>query len=104
MATRTKVLVVDHDLDTLSKIYLTLVHRNYKAEASDKAEEISERLKRFKPSLLILGKVEYSQVRDTLKIPAIVVVEKEEMLSLQTDSDVILLEKTVYHGKSGPVY
>src|SRR5688572_3545240 len=93
MATRTKVLVVDNDLDTLSKIYLALVHRNYKTEASDKVAEIEERIKRFKPSLLILGRNEYLSINNTLKIPAIVVGEKEELEVMASESDVVFLPK-----------
>lgn len=72
MSTRTKILVVIHDLDILSRIYLALVHRNYKAEASDKWEEIPERLKRFKPSLIILGKKEFELAGQNWKLPGIV--------------------------------
>jgi DNA-binding response OmpR family regulator len=93
MATRTKVLVVDNDLDTLSKIYLALVHRNYKTEASDKVAEIAERIKRFKPSLLILGRNEYLSINNTLKIPAIVVGEKQELEEMTSESEVVFLPK-----------
>jgi DNA-binding response OmpR family regulator len=74
---RTKILVADADITTLSRIYLALIHRNYKAEATDKEEEITERIKRFKPSLLILGLKEYLSVRDQCKIPVIVLTEQE---------------------------
>lgn len=93
MATRTKVLVVDSDLDTLSKIYLALVHRNYKAEASDKASEILERLKRLKPALIILGPKEYSQISAQLKIPAVVVGLTEELSKLVPVAESVFLQK-----------
>ena len=94
MVTRTKILVVDSDLDTLSRIYLALVHRNYKVEASDKKEEISERVKRLKPELLILGQNEYFFFQDKLKIPCIT------LLDLLADEfhvpeDVIIMRKPV---------
>ena len=73
---RIKILVVHHDLDTLSKIYLALVHRNYKTEASDKVEEIEERIKRLKPALIILGKKEWLSLKDILKMRVIIILEK----------------------------
>jgi hypothetical protein len=95
MATRTKILVVDSDLDTLSRIYLALVHRNYKTEASDKDEEIPERIKRLKPALVILGKKEYFIYRDKLKTPCIVLVNNDETETFSTPEDVIILKKPV---------
>ena len=78
MSSQTRILVVYHDLSVLSRIYLALVHRNYKAEASDKWMEIHERIKRFRPSVIILGKSEYLHVKDSLKIPGIVLVDGDE--------------------------
>jgi hypothetical protein len=95
MATRTKILVVDSDLTTLSRVYLALVHRNYKTEASDKVEEIAERIKRLKPALLILGKKEYFIYRDKLKTPCIVLIDNEETAVFSTPEDVILIKKPV---------
>lgn len=54
MPKKARVLVVDSDLHTLSKIYLSLIHRNYKVEATDNAQEIVARVDRFKPRLVIL--------------------------------------------------
>jgi PleD family two-component response regulator len=54
MPKKARVLVVDSDLHTLSKIYLSLIHRNYKVEATDNAQEITARVDRFKPRLVIL--------------------------------------------------
>lgn len=53
MPKRAKVLVVDSDLHALSRIYLFLLHRDYKVEASDNADEIIPRVERFKPRLVI---------------------------------------------------
>ncbi|HEU4471503.1 MAG TPA: hypothetical protein VFR58_10485 [Flavisolibacter sp.] len=95
MATRTKVLVVDGDLDTLSKIYLSLLHRNYKVEAADKAEEIGERIKRFKPAVLILGKKIYDAVQEALKVPGILLLERSESLPQQWKDDLVAIYKPV---------
>lgn len=70
---RERILVVDTDLDHLSRIYLSLIHRNYRTEASNRPEEIKERIKRFRPSLIILNNEEYDHIKESLKIPAIVV-------------------------------
>ena len=54
MPKKARVLVVDSDLHTLSKIYLSLLHRDYKVEATDDAQEIAARTERFKPRVIIL--------------------------------------------------
>lgn len=54
MFKRTRVLVVNSDLHHLSRIYLSLIHKGYKVEASEDAQEISQRVERFKPSILII--------------------------------------------------
>lgn len=92
MATRTKVLVVDSDIDTLSRIYLALVHRNYKAEATDKVEETVERIKRLKPSVVIVGLKEYADLKDVLKTPAILLIEHQHK-GMELPGDVVALEK-----------
>lgn len=55
MPKRPRILVVDSNLHALSKIYLSLIHKNYKVEASDDAQEIMARTERFKPQLIILN-------------------------------------------------
>ena len=55
MSKSTRILVVDSDLHTISIIYLSLNHKNYKVEASDNALEIMTRAERFKPRLIILN-------------------------------------------------
>ena len=92
---REKVLIADQDLDHLTKIYLALVHRNFKAEACNNPDEIRDRLKRFKPSVIILTSKEYQQLRDKLKIPAIILVEKGETMSAELNYGDILLNKPV---------
>jgi DNA-binding response OmpR family regulator len=55
MSKRARILVVDSDLHVLSKIYLSLIHKDYKVEATDDAQEIVARTERFKPRLIILS-------------------------------------------------
>lgn len=55
MSQKPKVLVVDSDLHTLSKIYLSLIHKDYKVEATNEAQEIVARVERFKPRVIILN-------------------------------------------------
>jgi CheY-like chemotaxis protein len=54
MFKRTRVLVVDSDLHNLSRIYLSLIHKGYKVEASEDGQEIIQRTERFKPSIMII--------------------------------------------------
>jgi CheY-like chemotaxis protein len=54
MLKRTRVLVVDSDLHNLSRIYLSLIHKGYKVEASEDGLEIIQRIERFKPSIMII--------------------------------------------------
>ena len=95
MATRTRILVVDKDLNTLSRIYLALIHRNYKAEASDNLQEITQRIKRLKPSLIILGVDEYNSVKDSLRIPVILLKDGKAVMPVDLPSDVITVEKSI---------
>ena len=103
MASRTKVLVVVSDLAALSRIYLALVHRNYRAEATDKSEEIQERIKRLKPSVIILGMKEYLSLSQKLKVPAVLLVEQQqevhslpdEVIALQKPFDISALIRTI---------
>jgi DNA-binding response OmpR family regulator len=85
---REKILVVDHDLDSLSRIYLALIHRKFKAEACNNSQEISARLKRFKPSVIILNSDDYDKFQNKLKIPAIVLVEKKNAGVALNDWDI----------------
>ena len=55
MPKKVKILIADSDLDLLSKLYLTLLHRGYRIEATNEPEEIVQRMERFKPNLLILS-------------------------------------------------
>ncbi len=92
---REKILVVNHNLDFLSRIYLALIHRKFKVEACNNPEEITERLKRFKPSVIILDLKEYNVVGKKLKIPAIIIVEKEEISAVHLNGWNTQLKKPV---------
>jgi hypothetical protein len=70
-----KILIVDQDLDALSKMYLALIHRKFKTEACNNSEEIAARLKRFRPAVIILPFEDYNPISSKLKIPAIVLFE-----------------------------
>jgi DNA-binding response OmpR family regulator len=76
---REKILVVDSDLHSLSKIYLALIHRRFKAEACNNPEEITARLKRFKPSVIILHAEEYVKIKSKLRTPAIVLCQAGQL-------------------------
>jgi hypothetical protein len=72
MPKQTRILVVDSDLHALSKIYLALVHRNYKTEASDKPEELAERTHRLKPAVLVLSETIFLNMDEKRKVPAVI--------------------------------
>lgn len=92
MASRTRVLVVVSDLAALSRIYLALLHRNYRTEATDKLDGITERIKKMKPSVMVLGMKEYDFMKQVLKIPAVLLVEPEEEVQFLPD-EIIVLQK-----------
>ncbi len=92
---REKVLVADPDLDQLTKIYLALVHRNFKAEACNNPEEIRDRLKRFKPSVIIITLKEYEPLREKLKIPAVILIAKDELKPGELNYGDVLLNTPV---------
>ena len=55
MTNKVKVLVVDDDLSSLSRIYINLVLQDYEVEATHKATEVLARIKRFQPHIVILN-------------------------------------------------
>lgn len=73
-----------------------LVHRNYKAEACNKADEVTERIKRMKPSVVILDHAAYQLNKNKIRIPAIVLVEKNEPHSVDEDGETIVLSKPLH--------
>ncbi|MFL5811628.1 MAG: hypothetical protein ACJ749_19040 [Flavisolibacter sp.] len=93
MAARTKILVVDSDIDSLSRVYLALVQRKYKVEATDNHAETIERVKRLKPSVVILGKNEFFSLDKELKVPAILLMEKEDVASVTPHDELIVMDK-----------
>jgi len=90
MASRTRVFVVVSDLAALSRIYLALLHRNYRTEATDRLDGISERIKKMKPSVMVLGMKEYHSMKHFLKIPAVLLVEPEEEVQNLSDEIIVL--------------
>lgn len=76
---REKILVVDQDLDSLSRMYLALIHRKFKTEACNNFEEIPARLKRFKPAAIIINGADYNSISNKLRIPAIVLIENSDI-------------------------
>ena len=90
MSKRTRILVVDSDLHTLSKIYLSLIHKNYKVEASNDAQEIMARTERFKPHLIILHSATKNLTpaicKDLSKkrIQVLVIADREEDIFLES--------------------
>ncbi|HWJ25454.1 MAG TPA: hypothetical protein VNS32_02870 [Flavisolibacter sp.] len=55
MTSKMRILIADNDLESLSKLYLKLLHRRIKTEATNSADEIIARIQRFKPHLLLLN-------------------------------------------------
>jgi CheY-like chemotaxis protein len=95
MITKTKILVVDPDIDSLSKIYLNLLHRHYKVEACNNEQEVPERLKRLKPSILIIHYDFYWEVEKKLKIPVIVLMDGSTSSRIREQEDLKLLSKPI---------
>jgi DNA-binding response OmpR family regulator len=87
---REKILVVDPDLDSLSKIYLALIHRRFKVEACNNPDEFSDRMKRFKPAIVILNSNDYSTHCKKLKQAAIVLIDKKDESVQLNDGDIPL--------------
>lgn len=96
---REKILVIDQDLDSLSKMYLALTHRKFKVEACNNAEEISARLKRYKPAVIVLGLGEYNTISKKLKIPAIVLMDKAGKNIVNLNIGDIQMEKPIHADK-----
>jgi DNA-binding response OmpR family regulator len=87
---REKILVVDPDLDSLSKIYLALIHRRFKVEACNNPDEFSDRTKRFKPAIVILNSNDYRTHCKKLKQAAIVLIDKKDESVQLNDGDIPL--------------
>lgn len=50
-----RILVIDTDLFSLSKIYFSLIHLDYAVEACNTPNEVESRMERFQPGLVVLG-------------------------------------------------
>lgn len=87
---REKILVIDHDLDSLSRVYLALIHRKFKTEACNNPEEIAARMKRFRPDVIILNLKDFITISKKLKIPAIVLFENSDTVTELNYGDIPL--------------
>ncbi len=92
MSKRLKVLLVESDKITLSRVYLALIHREFKTEATDHMEEVQERIRRLKPSVVIMGMKEYSSLQQELQFPVIILTDSPAALS-QLPQNAIVIEK-----------
>ena len=92
---RTRILIANSDLKMLSKIYLTLLHKNYKTEASNEPDELLERIKRFKPSILILDGECFQLLSKRNKIPVIIVSSSTDGMDVPEDEEIIVLHQPV---------
>ena len=90
---RTRIAVVGSDLDTLSRIYLGLTHRNYRVETSTNPDD-RDWLRKFRPDVLILDKAGYDAIGSRQKKPVIVYLEPGTA-SFTHPGDVFLLWKPV---------
>lgn len=55
MVKKVKVLLVDDELPSLSKMYIDLLLKNYEVEATHEAGEVIPRIRRFKPDVVIIS-------------------------------------------------
>jgi len=55
MANKVRVLVVDEEVASLSKMYINLLLKNYDVEATCRASEVLPRIKRFRPDVVIIS-------------------------------------------------
>lgn len=101
MAAKTRILIIEPDIDLLSKIYLTLLHKNYRAEVSTKPEDLAERIKKFKPSVIVIGYDQYITSKFKFKTPLVVMAEKGQ-LHVAPGDDIIVLETPVQLDQLAP--
>jgi hypothetical protein len=55
-------------------------------------QELKDRVKRLKPSVIILNKSDYINVMNDLKIPAVVLVNNQDRTGLPADGELMILE------------
>lgn len=48
-------MIADNDLESLSRLYLKLLHKQIKTEATNTADEIIARIQRFRPHIILLN-------------------------------------------------
>lgn len=54
MVKKVKVLLVDDELPSLSRMYINLLLKNYEVEATHEAREVLPRIRRFRPDVVII--------------------------------------------------
>lgn len=93
MSKKPKVLVVDNEMDSLAKIYINLLLKDFRVEATNVADEIIPRIKRFKPNAVIINNelpgFDAFQVCAAVKehnLPVILLIEKTSPATAQLDS------------------
>lgn len=55
MANKIRVLLVDDEISSLSKMYINLLLKNYEVEATLQAAEVLPRIRRFQPDVVIIS-------------------------------------------------
>ncbi|HEY1114569.1 MAG TPA: hypothetical protein VGE66_13450 [Chitinophagaceae bacterium] len=55
MVKKAKVLLVDDELPSLSRMYIDLLLKNYEVEATHEAREVIPRIRRFQPDIVIIS-------------------------------------------------
>jgi DNA-binding response OmpR family regulator len=55
MPSKPRILIADDDLESLSILYLKLLHRQIKTEAVTNTGEVMHQIKQFKPHILVIS-------------------------------------------------
>jgi DNA-binding NtrC family response regulator len=55
MANKVRVLLVEDEISSLSKMYINLLLKNYEVEATQQAAEVLPRIRRFIPDVVIIS-------------------------------------------------
>lgn len=55
MGGRRKIFLFDDEMNTISKVYIGLLLKNFSVEATTDPEEIDQRMKRFQPDIAIVN-------------------------------------------------
>lgn len=86
------------DLHLLSRLYIALVQRGYRTEVTDAVEAASQRIKKWKPVLLITGSAEFHQMKQGLNLPVIVLSENDAD-EWQSNDGVLVVNKNIPLGE-----